>query len=64
MKLCNCSPRPMGIISSKVVMLEGKPYQVLGFGCTNKNCGEYHKIKLQKYINLMDNADTFEKDVQ
>lgn len=63
MKLCSCSTRPMGILESKVVMENGKPYQVLGFGCTNKKCEEYKKIKWQKYINLLDNSEVIEKEI-
>ena len=62
MKLCNCSQRPLVILESKVVMEDGKPYQVLAFGCTNKHCGEYKKIKWYKYINLLDNSDVQEKE--
>lgn len=63
MKLCSCSARPLGILESHVIMEEGKPYQVLAFGCTNKHCSEYKKIKWLKYINLLDNTDVREKEV-
>ena len=63
MKSCNCSERPLGILNSAVVMEDGKPYQVLSFGCTNKNCAEYKKVKWQKMINLLDNSDVKEKEV-
>ena len=53
----------MGILESKVVMENGKPYQVLSFGCTNKKCEEYKKVKWQKYINLLDNAEVIEKEI-
>lgn len=61
MKLCSCSPRPLGILDSKVVIIDEKPYQILVFGCTNKKCSEYKKPVVEKYINLLDNTDTFEK---
>lgn len=51
----------MGILESKVVMEDGKPFQVLAFGCTNKHCGEYKKVKWYKYINLLDNSDVEER---
>ena len=63
MKLCSCSERPLGIVDSRVVMRENKPYQVLYFGCTNKNCREYKKKVWMKKINLFDNTDTAESDI-
>ena len=63
MKLCNCSHRPLGILESRVVMEDGVPYQVLGFGCTNKHCVEYKKVKWHRYINLLDNSRVFDKEV-
>ena len=53
---CKCSERPLGIIDSKVVMAEGEPWQVLIFGCTNKQCNEYMKPVFEKHINLLDNS--------
>lgn len=53
---CKCSERPLGILSSKVVMAEDEPWQVLIFGCTNKKCGEYKKAVFEKHINLLDNT--------
>ena len=41
MKFCNCSPRPLGIMDSRVIVENDTPYQVLYFGCTNKGCSEY-----------------------
>ena len=41
-------------------MIDGKPYQVLLFGCTNKKCSEYKKAVVRKEINLLDNSDTKE----
>ncbi len=63
MKLCSCSERPLGIVESKVVMRENVPYQVLYFGCTNKRCAKYNQIVVEKYINLLDNADVFEIEI-
>lgn len=54
---CRCSERPLSIIDSKVIMEDGKPYQVLVFGCTNKNCSEYKKAVYEKHINLLDNSE-------
>lgn len=59
MKLCSCSERPLGIVNSRIVMKEDKPYQVLMFACTNQKCAKYHNIVAEKYINLLDNTDTF-----
>lgn len=56
-KKCGCSDRPLGIISSAVVMERNKPYQVLEFACTNKNCKEYKRVVQRQLINLLDNAD-------
>ena len=61
MKSCGCSERPLGILTSRVVMVENIPYQVLVFGCTNKACSEYKKPVVEKYINLLNNTETFEK---
>lgn len=63
MKLCDCSPRPLGIMNSKVVVENDIPYQVLYFGCTNKNCREYKKVVWWKKINLFDNTDTTQGDM-
>lgn len=63
MKLCDCSPRPLGIMNSKVVVENDIPYQVLYFGCTNKNCSEYKKVVWWKKINLFDNTDTTQGDM-
>ena len=57
---CKCSERPLTILDSKVEMIEDKPYQVLLFGCSNKNCTEYKKAVMRKEINLLDNSDTRE----
>lgn len=59
MKLCSCSERPLGVKDSRVVMRENKPYQVLFFACTNKKCAKYGQVVAEKYINLLDNSDTF-----
>ncbi|MEG2929124.1 MAG: hypothetical protein RR846_06185 [Oscillospiraceae bacterium] len=56
-KKCSCSDRPLGIISSGVVMEQNKPYQVLEFACTNKLCGQYKKVVERQHINLLDNMD-------
>ena len=53
MKFCNCSPRPLGIMDSRVVVENDIPYQVLYFGCTNKGCSEYKKKVWLKKINLL-----------
>ncbi len=63
MKLCSCSERPLGIVDSRVIIKDEKPYQVLYFGCTNKKCAKYHNITVEKYINLMDNTDVFEIEI-
>ncbi|MBE6887149.1 MAG: hypothetical protein E7484_01865 [Ruminococcaceae bacterium] len=63
MKLCSCSERPLGIVDSRVVMKENKPYQLLRFGCTNKKCAKYHNIVAEKYVNLLDNTDTFTLEI-
>ena len=60
MQKCKCSERPLGIISSKVIMAENKPWQVLVFGCTNKKCTEYMKPVFEKHINLLDNSEVKE----
>lgn len=60
MQKCKCSERPLGIISSKVIMAEGTPWQVLVFGCTNKKCTEYKKPVFEKHINLLYNGDVKE----
>ena len=60
MQKCKCSERPLGIIDSKVEIIEGKPYQVLLFGCTNRKCNEYKKAVIRKEINLLDNSETKE----
>lgn len=57
---CKCSERPLGIIDSRAEIIDGVPYQVLLFGCTNKKCSEYKKAVLRKEINLLDNSDTKE----
>ncbi|MBQ7816216.1 MAG: hypothetical protein IJ339_02510 [Oscillospiraceae bacterium] len=63
MKICKCSERPLGILDSKVVMAEDKPWQVLMFGCTNKQCSEYKKVVFEKHINLLDNTETKDIDL-
>ena len=63
MKFCNCSPRPLGIMDSRVVVENDTPYQILYFGCTNKGCSEYRKKVWLKKINLFDNSDTTESDI-
>ena len=63
MKLCSCSERPLGIVDSRVIIKDEKPYQVLYFGCTNKGCSEYKKKVWLKKINLFDNSDTIESDI-
>ena len=63
LKLCNCSDRPLGILESRIYVENNVPYQVLSFGCTNKNCSQYHKIRWRKYINLLDNSKTLEEEV-
>ena len=63
MKMCNCSPRPLGIMDSRVIVENDIPYQVLYFGCTNKNYREYKKKVWMKKINLFDNTDTAESDI-
>lgn len=63
MKLCNCSSRPLGILDSRVVVEQDIPYQMLYFGCTNKDCSEYKKKVWLKKINLFDNSDTTESDM-
>ena len=60
MKKCKCSERPLGILDSKVIVENDIPYQVLMFGCTNKQCSEYKKIVVEKHINLFNNSDTKE----
>ena len=60
MQKCRCSERPLGIIDSKVEIIDGTPCQVLLFGCTNKLCSEYKKAVVRKEINLLDNNDTKE----
>lgn len=61
--VCNCSDRPLGIIDSRVVLENGKAYQVLSFGCTNKKCTKY-KIKVfEKFINLTDSTDVFMREI-
>lgn len=60
MQKCKCSERPFEILSSKVIMAEGKPWQVLVFGCANKKCTEYKKPVFEKHINLLDNGDVKE----
>lgn len=60
---CNCSERPMGIISAKVVMEENVPYQQLEFACTNKNCALYQKPIYRQKINLLDNITTVEEKI-
>lgn len=60
MQLCKCSERPLGILSSRVIMAEDKPWQVLVFGCTNKKCSEYMNPVVEKHINLLDNTEVKE----
>jgi len=60
MKKCSCSERPLGILDSKVIVEDGVPYQVLYFGCTNKQCSSYKKVVVEKHINLFDNSITKE----
>lgn len=60
MRKCSCSDRPLGILSSRVEMSEGKPWQILVFGCTNKQCSEYMKPVFEKWINLLDNSEVKE----
>lgn len=60
MQKCKCSERPLGILDSKVIVENATPYQVLIFGCTNKQCSEYKKTVVEKRINLFDNSDTKE----
>ena len=59
MELCSCSPRPLGIINSRVEMQSQIPYQILDFACTNKKCNEYKEIVYSQAINLLDNSDTY-----
>lgn len=63
MKTCNCSDRPLIIMTSKTVMRDGVPYEKLEFACSNKGCRQYHKPVVAQYINLLDRKTTIEEEI-
>lgn len=62
MKKCTCSERPLGIIDSSVQMIDSAPYQVLSFGCTNKNCSRYKQVSAVQRINLLDTKQAVQEE--
>lgn len=64
MKKCKCSERPLQIISTATVMLEGVPYQEMKFACSNKHCENYHKPVVRQLINMLDRKTTIEEDIE
>ena len=64
MKKCNCSERPLMILSSQTVVIDDVPYTELKFGCSNKNCSKYKKPVVRQLINLLDRKTTIEENIE